>query len=144
VRTLLVDGDLREPHTEDFIKPRTPLLGLKQCISEEERPNDVIQNEVLPDLSVLYAGGSADNAQELLAGEPFKRLIERCLRDFEFTIIDTPPADRCADGLRISTLMGYALVVARTNVSRVNELSALAAELQADGAQVIGTVLNEV
>ena len=99
---------------------------------------------MIPNLSLLYSGGVAANAQEILGGEPFRRLIERCLRDFEFTIIDTPPANHCADGLRISSMIGYSLIVAKSNMSRVRELSDLAEQLHEDGARVVGTVLSEV
>lgn len=143
--TLLIDGDLRDPQVERLIQPQAPVVnGLKQCVNADGRPSDYIHREVLPNLSVLYAGGPADNAQELLAGDAFRRVIDRCLRDYEFTIIDTAPANTCSDARQISTIIGYALIVARSQVSLVTELSALASQLHEDGARVVGTVLNEV
>jgi Mrp family chromosome partitioning ATPase len=41
-------------------------------------------------------------------------------------------------------MIGYTLVVARTNVSKSKDLAVLAQQLQEDGARVVGTVLNEV
>lgn len=145
IATLLIDGDMRHPQLEKFIKPSQPSAGLKQCLESGGRPpSDFIHQEVLPNLSVLYAGGVAHDAQELLAGDGFKRLIERSLRDFEFTIIDTPPANGVADVLRISSKIGYAIVVARAHVTRSNDIAALAKQLQEDGAEVVGTILNEI
>lgn len=145
VATLLIDGDLREPRLDTLIRPQAEPTGVRQCLTDGGgEASSYIHPEVIPNLSLLYSGGVASNAQELLAGDPFRRLIERCLRDFEFTIIDTPPANLCADARRVSSLLGYALVVARANVSRVSELNALAGHLQEDGARVVGTVLNEV
>jgi len=144
ISTLLIDGDMRSPGLEDFIRPQETTLGLRQCISSDDvLASDCIHNEVLPNLSILYSGGHADDAQELLAGEPFRRLIERCLRDYEFTIIDTPPTNRCADARRIGTIIGYTLIVARANVTLTSEVAALADKLQEDGIRVVGTVLNE-
>lgn len=145
VATLLVEGNLRNPHLEHFIKPETTPIGLKQCCESEDRNlGDYIHPEVLPNLSVLYAGGMSDHAQEILAGEAFKWTMDRCLRDFEFTIIDTPPADLCADARRIGTIIGYSLIVCRSHVTLVSQVAQLAAQLQEDGARVVGTVLNEV
>ncbi|MEW5685001.1 MAG: CpsD/CapB family tyrosine-protein kinase [Pseudomonadota bacterium] len=144
IATLLIDGDLRRPQIEDFIKPGAPTAGLKHCLSSPDRPvGDFIHHEVLPNLSVMYAGGIADNAQELLASDAFKVLVERCLRDFEFTVIDTPAASGVADALRVSSMIGYAIIVAKANVSKANDLATLAKQLQEDGAEVIGTILNE-
>ncbi|MDB5582020.1 MAG: epsG [Bradyrhizobium sp.] len=145
IKTLLIDGDLRAPGVEQFIRPTVATAGLKQCLTSPElHPHDQIHSEVLPDLSVLFAGGVTDHAQELLGSEGFKTLIDRCLRDFEFTIIDTPPTNRCADARRISVVVGYSVVVAKRNVSFLNDIASLASQLQEDGARVVGTVLNEV
>ena len=144
VATLLIDGNLREPSLENFIKPPTPAVGLKQCLEADgAQSSSFVHPEVIPNLSLLYAGGVSENAQEALASGAFKVLIERCLRDFEFTIIDTPAASICADGIRISTIIGYTLIVARANTSRFAELEQLASQLREDGAQIVGTILNE-
>lgn len=145
IKTLLIDGDLRMPGVEQVIRPLAGATGLKQCLTSPDlNPHDQIHSEVLPNLSVLYAGGVADNAQELLGTAAFTALIDRCLRDFEFTLIDTPPTNRCADARRIISVVGYGVIVAKRNVSFLNEVASLASQLQEDGAKVVGTVLNEV
>lgn len=145
VATLLIDGNMRTPGVERFIKPEVETPGLRHCIDADgPTPTECIHQEVLPNLSVLYSGGHADNAQELLASDNFRRLIDRSLRDYEFTVIDTPPANECADARRISSLIGYTVIVARANVTLTNEVAELADKLQEDGARVVGTVLNEV
>ena len=137
-------GDLRQPAVEDFIRPSGRLSGLRQLLSGVDAAlSDCIQHEVLPDLAVMYAGGAAPNAQELLAGDECKNIIDTCLRDFDLTIIDTPPANGSADVRRISTLAGYSLIVARRNISFVSDVSVLAAQLTEDRAHVVGTVMNE-
>jgi len=142
--TLLIDCDMRSPSVERFIRPRTASTGLSDYIaSEDMSASDCIHSEVLPNLSILYAGGASDNAQELLAAERFRQLIDRCLRDYEFTIIDTPPTNACADARRIGSIIGYMLIVARANVTLLNDVSTLAQRLQEDGTRVVGTVLNE-
>lgn len=143
--TLLIDGDMRRPEVQDFIRPSQPSAGLKQCLaSPGVHAGDFIHHDVLPHLSIMYSGGVAENAQELLASDAFKTLVDQCLRDFEFTIIDTPAADSVADALGISSTIGYTLIVAKAHVSRSIDLTALAKQLHEDGAVVIGTVLNEI
>jgi protein-tyrosine kinase len=144
IKTLLIDGDLRTSGVEEMIRPTAKTEGLVQCLAApDEHPYDLIHPEVLPNLSILFSGGVADNAQELLGSENFKSLIERCLRDFEFTIIDTPPTNRCADARRICTVVGYGVIVAKRNTSYFTEIQTLAHHMEEDGAKVVGTVLNE-
>lgn len=144
VKVLLVDGDLRHADLDRFIRPSSEVLGLRQCLDARDVDiSENIQNEVLENLSVMFAGGIAVNAQELLASDRFGDVIERCLRDYDLTIIDTPPANSCADARRISTVAGYSLLVARRHHTFVNDIKALAAQLREDRAQVVGTVLSE-
>ncbi len=144
IATLLIDGDMRTPQIETFIRPSAPTDGLKQCLAMADRPaSDFMHQEVLPNLSVMYSGGVAHDAQELLASDAFKKLIERCLRDFQFTIIDTPAAANVSDALRIASVIGYTLIVAQAHTTRANDVAVLARQLQGDGAEVVGAVLND-
>jgi capsular exopolysaccharide synthesis family protein len=143
VKTLLIDGNLRKPGLEAYIRPPKSSSGLHQYLVNTEMGFGDAIVDALPSLSLLYAGGAASEAQELLATDRFRMLIDHCLRDFDVTIIDTPPANRCADARRISTVVGYSLVVARRDRSFINDISVLAAQLKEDRAQVVGAVMNE-
>lgn len=144
VQTLLIDADMRVGGVHTLIKPPHAVEGLRQCM-ESGDPNfgDFIQHEVLPNLSVMYNGGVAPNAQELLAGERFDILMNHCLRDFEVTILDTPPANSCSDARRVSTVAGYSIVATRKDVTRVKDVRTLIEQLTGDRAKVVGTVLSE-
>jgi protein-tyrosine kinase len=143
VNTLLIDGDLRHPGVHGMIRPSKPAAGLQQALTTDDGAATFIQNAVLPNLSILYAGGASPDAQELLASDDFKTLMDRCLRDYDVTIIDTPAANSCADARRISTVVGYSLIVAQRNKSFVGDIAALGAQLHEDRARVVGTVMNE-
>lgn len=144
VKTLLIDGNLRQPGVEQLMRPNAASSGLAQCLaSDDDNLAAFVEAEVVPNLSVMYAGASSGSPQELLAGERFEAMMNVCLRDYEFTIADTPPANSCSDGRRISRVFGYSMVVARRNHTRVDDLKTIVAQLQGDHAKVIGTVLNE-
>lgn len=143
-KVLVIDADLRHPQFQSFIRASAPVSGLKQCLGDRDADlTGYIQHDVVENLSVMFAGGVAPEAQELLASERFSELVERCLRDYDLTIIDTPPANSCADARRISTVVGYSIIAAKRHMSFVNDIKALAAQLREDRAQVVGTVMNE-
>lgn len=141
LKTLLIDGNLRQPGVDQLIAPGEPVPGLLQCLRDDTPLEEAIQDEVLPGLSVLYAGGASDTAQEFLARDRFKMIVDRCLRDFDITIIDTPPANSSADARRIASVAGYALVVVGKNRTYVHDVEVLAEELRSDRTTVIGSVL---
>ncbi len=142
IKTLLIDGDLREPSVQNYFKPAEQGGGLYGCLMSGGDPADYTHHDVLPDLSVLFAGQPGSLAQELLAGDNFADLSNATLRDYDMTIIDTPPANSCADGRRISTLFGFSLIVARKHRTLVADIKTLREQLAAERAVVVGTVLN--
>lgn len=142
--TLLLEADLRDPGLHRLLPPRRPGVGLSQLLSDVDlQMSDALEREVIPNLSVMYAGAPSAHGQELLASDRFAALMNACLRDFDATIVDTAPANKYADARRISTVVGYSLVVARKNDTYVRDVRVLAQQLAADHAQVVGTVLNE-
>ena len=144
VKTLLIDANLRRPAVEGLIRPPTKRPGLAQCLADPDSNFlEHIDADVMPDLSVMFAGGAEANAQELLASDRFRALIGYCLREYDATIVDTPAANMCSDARRISTVVGYSLIVAGRNSTLVGDVKILSRELEADHARVVGTVLNQ-
>lgn len=143
VNTLLIDANMREPALDKIFRPSRPMTGLQQCLAGEEGFAEHIQQGVLPNLSILFAGGATANPQELLASERFASLMSFCLREFDMTIVDTPPANSCSDAHRVSTVAGYSLIVARKDKTLVSDIRVLADQLENDYGRVIGTVLTE-
>lgn len=143
ISTLLIDANLRQPGLRDFIRPEEAQEPRGDIAELSASPMASVHSDVLPHLSLLYADSLSSVGEELLGGSGFRRLIDRCLRDYEFTIIDTPPASESSDALRVASIIGYALVVARTHVSRIKDVEMLARDLQEDGARIVGAVLNQ-
>jgi Mrp family chromosome partitioning ATPase len=118
--------------------------GLYECLlGTEASVTRSIALDAATGLSLMYAGETATDAPDLLSSDRFKSLMDFCLREFELTIIDTPPANACSDARLISSVLGYSLIVARRDHSFVADVKTLAEELRQDQARVIGTVLNE-
>lgn len=143
VNTLLIDGNLREPGVHQFIFSEGQGTGLGECLADDTLPLASVIKRVQPSLSVLYAGNAGLAAADRLGSSVFRSLIAQCLRDFDLTIVDTPPSSLSADARRIGAVTHYALVVAKRDLTFVKDVAALLDELAADGAEAIGTYLND-
>jgi capsular exopolysaccharide synthesis family protein len=145
VSTLLVDGDLRPTsRRSSFASLAVAPVGLTDLlISPDADAEETIQFNVRPGLAVLLAGEPDPGVADALSGVRFATLMEGWLREFEFVIIDTPPANQMPDALRIARLAGYALLVVRRDETFVSDLSLFIQELQEQGVTVLGSVLNE-
>jgi Mrp family chromosome partitioning ATPase len=141
--TMLLDANLRDPGIQRMIAPSGTVVGLRQILEGTVTEHDgALRANPLPNLSIIYSGGPTEQAAELVGSAAFKQLVETCLRDYAFTVIDTPAANRYSDVLRISRAVGHSLIVTRRNLSYVEDAEVLSGELRDDGVNVIGALLN--
>jgi Mrp family chromosome partitioning ATPase len=139
----LIDANLRAPTITDYITPSRPVSGLSECLRDDTLPMSRVVSVVQPSLSVLFAGHVDDDARNEVGGPVFKSVLNACLRDYDFTIIDTPPANRYSDAYQIAAAARYALVLACRERSFVNDVRTLIEELTTARAKVLGTYLND-
>ncbi len=142
-RTLLIDADMREPGVQEMIIPPHDVPGLRHYLADEAGRGDVVQESIIPNLSIIYAGGVAANPQELLSTGQFKELIDFGVAEYDMVILDTPPANHSSDSRYIAAVVGLSLVVARKNHSLISDVKTLVDELARNDAKVIGTVLAD-
>lgn len=144
IKTLLVDGNLRNPRQDAVfgIDPNGPGLSTYLAL-QANRPERVVYSNVLPNLSIVPAGPPVARPQELLSGARFRTGVDILLRQFDVAVFDTPATNENADALTVAGVLGYALVVARRDHSFVKDVQTLSAQLAASRATVIGAVLND-
>ena len=143
IKTALINADMRSSGLNDYFTPTSPTASLVHFLQNESAPfGEAVTRDVYPNLSVIFSGDGASNAPELLGGARFRGLIDFCLRDYDLTIVDTPAAQASSDARRVSTLVGYSLIVAGKNSSKVSDIRTLLDQITDDHGKAIGTVLN--
>lgn len=144
VPTLLVEANFRRPDLHRLIRPQNETIGLQQLLRSEADLEGVVHREAFPNLSLIFAGGSAPDADQLVVGEQFRHVLHECMREHGCTIVDTPAANRYADARAIAATVGYAAVVGRRNFTFLDDATLLAEQLAQDGVQVVGSIFNGV
>ncbi len=144
IKTLLIDANMRSPRIDQFFGLDATAPGLSSFLSlQVARPERVVHANVLPSLSVMTAGPMVGRPQELLSGVRFRDGINTLLREYDLVLFDTPPSNSNADALTVGAAAGYALIVARRNVTFFKDVSVLTDQLAAARCPVVGAVLNE-
>lgn len=141
-KTLLVDGNLRQPRLKNMFALQQD-FGLSDILIDRT-PRTELLNIIpdIPNLTVLGAGTLPPNPQELLSREVFVQLVKYASSIFDVVIIDTPPINQGADSQIISSVTKGAILVSRINQTTVNEMSSLKVQIEGAGASVIGAVVN--
>jgi protein-tyrosine kinase len=142
-RTLLIDADLRGS-TQHQLFGLENKQGLTEILSARASFTEVIQRvPALLDLSVITAGATPPNPQEMLARTEMEQLLKLARANFDVIIMDTPAASECADGQVIATRAGSALLIAQNHASHIASLQRNLSMLNEAGVNVVGSVLIE-
>ncbi len=141
-KVVLVDTDLRRP-TIHQIFDLANATGFTSVVAGTSALEDALQTTDVEKLSVLTSGPKPPNPAELLDSRVARGLIEDLKEQFDYVIIDAPPALVIADAQIVASMAdGVLLVVScqeanRGAVERTYEIMAQA------GIRIIGMVLNK-
>ena len=114
LKTLLIDADLRKPSISRLFYG----MNRKPGLSEVLLGTISLENAVIPsgiqDLSILTAGGRSEKPSELLAGEPFRELMEEALLTYDRVVVDSAPLLPVSDTLLIAHSVDILCLVVRS------------------------------
>ncbi|GAB4554230.1 MAG: chain length determinant protein tyrosine kinase EpsG [Rhizobacter sp.] len=139
-RTLLIDGDLRNPRQNQLFKVENQ-TGLSNLLTGRMQEQVIKLIPGIPGLAVLPSGPIPPNPEELLGRSSFDRILDQSMSAFDVVIIDTPAMTEGADVTLLARFAGAALVVARNNMTRMAEFRELVDQMQESGVKVVGSVL---
>jgi len=142
-RTLLIDGDLRNPRQNLLFKVENQ-TGLSNLLTGRMHEQVIKLVPGIPGLAILPSGPIPPNPEELLGRSSFDRILEQSMSAFDVVIIDTPAMTLGADVTLLARFAGAALIVARNNMTRTSEFQELVDQMQEAGVKVVGSVLVDV
>ena len=142
-RVLLIDADLRRPsQARMLVEKATP--GLSNVLAGMVKPEDAIRPEVYPNMDVLFSGDVPPNPSELLGSDKMRELIEEMSKQYDYILVDTPPAILVSDAAIVANLLDGMLLLVRQGKSKKDELKRAIANLELAGITPMGIVLNGV
>ena len=146
-RVLLIDGDLRKPRlNEVFGVAESP--GLFELISSEvdfervELENLVLETAV-PNVFCIPAGKAFGDIAHVLHSERLPQLLERCRREFDVVVIDSPPMLQMPDARYLGRQADAMVLVFRFNQTDRECAMAVCQRLAQDGIPLVGAILND-
>lgn len=140
-RTLLIDADLRTPRQHRIFNV-PDRLGLSAVLSGRAGGGAVMPIPEFGALSLLPAGARPPNPQELLSRPALAVLLHELRGAFDVVLLDTPPAKLYADAQAVAFQAGSAMVLARKDVTHLEDTTSVIRELSDMGTRVVGTVFN--
>lgn len=139
VKALLIDADLRQPCTADYLGIETD-CGLSEVLTGETKFAEAIVKLDPSGLHLLPGGAAREDVAELLSGPRFGRLLDEARKHFDFIIIDAPPLGVFTDANLLINRADAALLVVRASRTRYSVVDQLLEQLPRE--RMLGVVLN--
>lgn len=141
-KTLLIDANLRHPKQHHLFGIETK-QGLTNILSSAHGTFDLLPLGNLPNLTVLPSGTDAPNPQELLSRDNLNHLLSDLEKIYDVVLIDTAPSVYGLDYLPILGQCKASLLVAKKDMTEVSALHDLKHNVEASGAKLIGSVIQD-
>ncbi len=143
-RVVLVDGNLRRPSLWKIFKKDAKHPGLAELIAVPAlAPQDVLANGPHDNLQLLLAGPVSVIPTERLIGERLENILADLRKRADVIIIDAPPLLTDSDTLLFAANADHAVVVMRTNHTRMDSLRMTLASIRAMRVNILGLVLYD-
>ncbi|HEX7899803.1 MAG TPA: CpsD/CapB family tyrosine-protein kinase [Planctomycetota bacterium] len=143
-RTLLVDGDLRNPtvHACFGLDRSNGLADLLAGRSMPATPGVFIDTQ-LPTLRLLTCGAPGDNLYEILDPARLLPVLGQLREQFDAIVVDSPPLAGAGDALKFSGGADAILFVVRAGATDVRHATWAKRLLGGVSAKVAGALLNQ-
>jgi succinoglycan biosynthesis transport protein ExoP len=142
-RTLLIDGDLRNP-TAHRVFDLAHAPGVCEILRGEKQLSEVTQATAIKDLWMIPAGDWNKVVAPALTNGTLDTLMGALRGQFEFIIADSSPVLPVTDPLLFGQRADAVLLSVLCNVSRMQNVYAAYQRLGAAGVRVLGTVVNGI
>jgi general secretion pathway protein A len=142
VRVLLIDADMHQPKTHEYLGLTMPNKGLTDILTGKATFMDCLINFEMERLFYIPAGVTEGAPTELLVSSAIDHLLDEVKGYFHYIIIDSPPLVPIADTVGLAGKVdGVLLVVRARETSRKIIMQALD---DLSEKRVIGVVLNDL
>ena len=145
-KVLLIGADLRNPQLHKYLNVDKSITGLTNYLTNKDKNwrQSLVKFSSKIDCDILLAGAIPPNPTQLLNNGNLENLIEEAKNEYDFIIIDTPPALLVSDTLSIVNLSDLVLYVTRCEYSDLESLNFLK-DLEKDGKiKNLALVINAV
>lgn len=139
VRALIIDSDLRQPCTAEYLGIDAP-NGLSEMLAGDATLEESIIRLEPAGLYLMPGGAPRDDVAELLSGPKFGRILSEVRPMFDYIIIDAPPLGIFTDATVLINRADGALMVVRSGKTRYATVDHLLEHLPRE--RMLGVILN--
>jgi capsular exopolysaccharide synthesis family protein len=143
-KTVLMELDLHKPRIYKRFGLTPPAKGITTFITGQTDFEDIVTKTYIPNLHCMYAGPIPPNPSEFVLSEKMKELISRAKMEFDYVIIDTPPAGLLSDSVYLIQNVDASIFVLNTRTSNKKVITFIESVIEANNLKNVLLLLNGV
>ncbi len=116
-KTLLLELDLHKPRIYKRFGLPLQTIGITTCITGQNTFDEIVTPTQIPNLFCLFCGPIPPNPSEFVLSGKLKEIIDTAKQQFDYVIIDTPPAGILSDSIYLIQYVDSAIFVLNTRTS---------------------------
>ena len=141
-RTLLIDGDLRNPSVAERLQLENTCGGLYDVLAGKAGPEKIISKYKETHLYVLPGGEPVSQISGLYGSKVFGNLIQQYKEEMDYIVVDTPPCTFMHDASLIAPCLDTGLMVIRQDYAHINKIISGVEILTNAGLPLAGCTIN--
>jgi len=142
-KTLLVGLDLRKPRINKILS-LDHTVGMSTYLSGNSKFEQVVQKTEIENLWFVSSGPIPPNPSELIERKAMTEFLEKARKEFDYIIIDTPPAAVVTDALLLAQRADVTLFVVRQRYSARNTLHLIDEIYRSKEIKNPGIIVNDI
>ncbi len=143
-RVALVETDLRQPAVYRYVELDQNVAGLSDVLHGTHDLDQVINRHVSAGLDAILHGTVIDNPGGLLLAMRLAETLGELRRRYDHIVLHGSPLLPVGDGLTVARFADCALLVVRSEQSRIDEAQEAARRLARAGIPLEGMIFNGV
>ena len=138
-KVLLVDADLRRPTVHATFR-KLNLDGVTTVLTGKTKPDEVVEDTFVDNLSVITSGPIPPNPSELLNSKRMGQLLDWTREKFDIIVLDAPPVLTVSDVQVLVPRSDGVVVVANMGKTLKGDLKRTVEVLKLAKAKILGSV----
>lgn len=140
-KVLMIDCDLRNPSIGKQLD-LNDTVGITNILIQNVKAHDVVTE--YNGINILLCGPTPPNPAELVGSKKMEILINELYPEYDYIIIDTPPAGLLTDAAILSRIADGTVVVVEEGETEKKDLNRTFETISNVGGNIIGVVMSKV
>jgi len=141
-RVLLIDANWESPSLQETLE-LIPNSGLYNVLVGDISPQDCEPEQIAENVFVISSGNIRSTSGARVEQHLAEEAIEHLRSYYDLILVDLPTANDLRSALPVAKLLDGVLLVTRSEAIERLEVQQVAQQLQRDGIELWGTILNQ-